>query len=156
MWPSPTEPDRSTLNSGGDSVVNLGEVMTILDLHRQGLSVSEIARQTGRDRKTISKYIERGLEAPAYTPRPTTTTLLAPFHAYLRARVAAYPGLTGRRLFREIKENGYAGGYTTVTDFLREVRPEPQAPFEVRFETPPGQQGQVDFARFEVVFTDEL
>ena len=34
----------------------------ILELHRQGLSVSEIARQTGRDRKTVAKYIERGLE----------------------------------------------------------------------------------------------
>jgi hypothetical protein len=29
------------------------------------------------------------------------------------------------------------------------------APFEVRFETPPGAQAQVDFAQFQVVFTDE-
>jgi hypothetical protein len=36
-----------------------------------------------------------------------------------------------------------------------EIRPEPVKPFEVRFETPPGEQAQVDFARFEVVFTDE-
>ena len=28
-------------------------------------------------------------------------------------------------------------------------------PFEVRFETPPGEQAQVDFAQFQVVFTDE-
>jgi transposase len=34
-----------------------------------------------------------------------------------------------------------------VTDFLREVRPRPAAPFEVRFETPPGEQAQVDFAQ---------
>jgi transposase len=27
--------------------------------------------------------------------------------------------------------------------------------FEVRFETPPGDQAQVDFAQFQVVFTDE-
>jgi transposase len=30
-----------------------------------------------------------------------------------------------------------------------------RAPFEVRFETPPGTQAQVDFAQFQVVFTDE-
>src|SRR5438270_13573868 len=28
-------------------------------------------------------------------------------------------------------------------------------PFEVRFETPPGEQAQVDFAQFQLVFTDE-
>jgi hypothetical protein len=42
-----------------------------------------------------------------------------------------------------------------VTDFLREVRPSPTPGFEVRFDTPPGDQAQVDFARFHVVFTDE-
>ncbi|MDW9646535.1 hypothetical protein GOB48_33520 [Sinorhizobium meliloti] len=35
-------------------VIKLGEMMVILDLHRQGLSVSAIARQTGADRKTVS------------------------------------------------------------------------------------------------------
>jgi hypothetical protein len=33
-----------------------------------------------------------------------------------------------------------------VTDFLREVRLSPTPAFEVRFETPPGEQAQVDFA----------
>ena len=28
----------------------------------------------------------------------------------------AYPGLTGRRLWRELRERGYRGGYTAVTD----------------------------------------
>lgn len=127
----------------------------ILELHRQGLSVSEIARQTGHDRKTVAKYIERGLEPPAYTPRPPQPRLIELYEAYLRSRVTAYPGLSGKRLFREIKENGYTGGYTAVTDYLREIRPEPAKPFEVRFETPPGAQAQVDFARFPIVFTDE-
>ena len=34
----------------------------ILDLYRQGLSVSAIARRVGIDHKTVRKYIERGLE----------------------------------------------------------------------------------------------
>ncbi|WP_457661420.1 IS21 family transposase [Sinorhizobium medicae] len=127
----------------------------ILDLHRQGLSVSAIARQTGADRKTVRKYIERGLEAPAYGPRRPRATVIDPFAAYLRERVAVYPGLTARRLLRELKERGYSGGYTAVTDFLRDIRPPGEHGFEVRFETPPGEQAQVDFAQFHVVFTDE-
>ncbi|MGY3333806.1 transposase [Mesorhizobium sp. USDA 4775] len=99
------------------AVIKLGEIVMILDMHRQGLSVSAIARQTGVDRKTIRKYIERGLEAPAYGPRKPRATVIDPFTAYLRERVAAYPGLSGRRLLRELKDRGFAGGYTTVTDW---------------------------------------
>ncbi len=136
-------------------MVKLEGVVMILDLHRQGLTVTEIARQCGLDRKTVRRTIERGLEPPTYGPRKPRPTLLDPFTGYLRERVMAYPGLTGSRLLRELKERGYEGGYTAVTDFLRKVRPIVDPPFEVRFETAPGEQGQVDFARFNVVFTDE-
>jgi len=42
-----------------------------------------------------------------------------------------------------------------LTDLLREIRPSVPPPFELRFETPPGVQAQVDFARFVVDFTDD-
>ena len=54
---------------GSGTVVSLGELMMILELHRQGLTVSAIARQLGIDRKTVAKYVARGLEPPAYGPR---------------------------------------------------------------------------------------
>ncbi|TPG36256.1 IS21 family transposase [Roseomonas nepalensis] len=136
-------------------MVRLGEIVMILDLHRQGLSVSAIARRTGLDRKTVRKYVERGLEPPAYGPRQPRGTLLDPFSRYLRERVAAFPDLTGRRLHRELRDLGYEGGYTRVTDFLRDVRPPATPGFEQRFETAPGQQGQVDFAQFRTEFADE-
>src|SRR4051794_23837461 len=129
--------------------------MMILDLYRQGLSVSAIARQLGVDRKTVRKYIACGLEPPTYGPRQPRPRRLDAFTTYLRERTTAYPGLTASRLWREIKELGYTGGYTAVTDYLRAVRPREPAPFEVRSEPPPGHQAQVDFAQFQVVFTDE-
>ena len=55
----------------------------ILDLHRQGLSVSAIARQLERDRKTVRKYIERGLAAPACGPREPRPSVVTPFVPYL-------------------------------------------------------------------------
>lgn len=116
-------------------MIKLGELMMILDLHRQGLSVSAVARKSGVDRKTVRKYIERGVEAPAYGPRKLRQTVIDPFAANLRDRVATFPGLTGSRLFRELKDRGYEGGYTAVTDFLRDVRPPEHAGFELRFET---------------------
>jgi transposase len=128
----------------------------ILDLHRQGLSVSAIAHMTGLDRKTVRKYVTIGLEPPSYTPRQIRPAMVAPSHAYLPERVVAYPELTGTRLHRELRERGYEGGYTAVKDFLRSIRPNSSPGFEVRFETPPGRQAQVDFAHFRTVFTDEL
>ena len=80
---------------------------------------------------------------------------MTPFERYLRERIAAVPELTGSRLCREIRGLGYAGGYTALKDFLRQVRPRPAAGFEIRFETPAGRQAQVDFAHFRTVFTDE-
>ena len=127
----------------------------ILELHRQGVSVSAIARQVGLDRKTVRKYIEQGLEPPMYGPRPPRASKIAPFSRYLRERLAAFPQLTGRRLHRELRELGYSGGYSILTGFLRDIRPTAPAPFEVRFETPPGRQAQVDFAHFRTMFTDE-
>ena len=136
-------------------MIRLGELVMILDLHRQGLSVSAIARQLECDRKTVRKYIGRGLDPPAYGPRQPRSSVVAPFEPYLRERITAFPELTGTRLLREIKELGYSGGYTAVKDFLRIVRPKAVQAFERRFETPAGKQAQVDFAYFRTTFTDE-
>jgi transposase len=136
-------------------VVKIGELMMILDLHRQGLSVAAIARETGKDAKTIRRYIAHGLEPPVYGPRPPQACRLDPYKAYLQERITAYPQLSGRRLLREVRDLGYDGGYTAITDFLRTVRPPATLPFEVRFETPPGRQAQVDFAQFQVIFADD-
>lgn len=75
---------------------------------------------------------------------------------FLSERVASFPDLSAARLTREIRELGYTGAYTAVKRFLAAVRPDNQPkPYEVRFETPPGVQAQVDFARFVVEFEDD-
>lgn len=85
--------------------------------------------------------VERGLEAPAYEPRKPRQAGIDPFTAYLRERVTRYPGLTGSRLFRELKDLSYGGCYTAVTDFLRDVRPAAaERGYDVRFKTRPGEQ----------------
>lgn len=133
----------------------LREIVLIHDLKKQGLSISAIARKVGCDRKTVRKHLEQGLVAPVYGPRPPRPRAIEPFEAYLRERVLTFPELSGARLLREIRQMSYEGGYTAVTDFLREVRPAAPKPFERRFETPPGRQAQMDFAEFAVEFTDE-
>jgi transposase len=127
-------------------VIKLGELVMILDLHRQGLSVSAIARQVGVDRKTVRFYMAKGLEPPTYKKRLPAPSLIDAFESYLRDRLAAYPDLTARRLLREIKERGFSGSYSVVRDRVRDLRPARIAGYEVRFETPPGEQGVDDAA----------
>jgi len=43
---------------------------------------------------------------------------------------------------------GYTGGYSQLKAFVRKVRPVPTPAAIIRFETPPGHEAQVDFARF--------
>jgi hypothetical protein len=58
------------LAGGSGAVIKLGELVMILDLHRQGLSVSAIARHLCIDRKTVRSAIAKGLEPPKYKTRP--------------------------------------------------------------------------------------
>ena len=134
----------------------LYEVCMIHSLKAQGLSISKIARMSGCDRKTVRKYLARGVEEPrAQSRRRRGAGVLSPYEEYLSARIKEHPGLSGRRLHREIAAMGYAGGYTTVTNYLRKIRAAVPAPFERRFETLAGVQAQVDFAEFKAVFTGE-
>ncbi len=134
----------------------LGDLMMILDLHRQGVKIAVIARQVGIDRKTVRKYITRGLEPPTYGPRRPRPRRVDDYIDYLRSRLEAYPGLSAQRLMREIAERGYVGCYSCVRDAVRDLRPAGGGgAYAIRSETPPGQQAQVDFAQFRVRFTRE-
>jgi transposase len=131
------------------------ELFVIHQLREQGESITEIARRTGLDRKTVRKYLNQGLERPRYGPRAPRPRVLDPYRKYLRDRLARYPTLSAMRLLREIRELGYGGGRTAVTDYLATIRARPVVGFEHRFETPAGHQAQVDFAQFKVVFTEQ-
>lgn len=125
----------------------------IRQLHSQGLNISQIARHLKLDRKTVRKYLKRAREpsSSAVSAAPSAT-ILDPFMDYLGERLHQYPELSASRLWREIKDRGYTGSYATVTAAVRGLRPVPEQRFEVRFETPPGEQAQVDFALFKVRF----
>lgn len=70
-------------------------------------------------------------------------------------RLGECPDLSAARLLREITDLGYRGCYSSVKQFVAQLRPSMPTQFEVRFETPAGQQAQVDFAHFQTVFSDE-
>ena len=123
----------------------------------RGLSKAEIARELGVARRTVYHWIATGQldreldEAPVrYAARPPVARKIDAFRGIIEARLAEFPRLSATRLWEEIRAAGYAGGYTQVKEHVRQVRPTPAADPVVRFETPPGHQGQVDFAEFRL------
>jgi transposase len=66
-------------------------------LARGGWSVSAIARHTGRDRKTVRKYLAGS--GPSRGPAPSC---LEPFRDYLVARFADDAHVDGTVLYREL------------------------------------------------------
>jgi transposase len=86
-------------------MLGLENWMDIRSLHQQGLSVSEIARREGIDRKTVRRYLR---EAPREYRRKRMRWKIDPFRVYLRERWER--GVeNASRLFRELQKNGYTG-----------------------------------------------
>jgi transposase len=114
----------------------------MLALHRDGMSIGDIANIMGLNRKTVSKYI-RAASPPRYR-RPDRGSKLDPFKDHIRARLAEYP-FTATRMYREIREMGYDGGITILKEFMAPLRDASRVVAEIRFETDPGEQAQVDW-----------
>jgi transposase len=125
-------------------VLTVEEWMDIKLWLKQGLSQREIARRTGLSRNTVARLAAQ--PAPRPYSRPSQGSILDPFKPYLVERFEAYP-LSAPRLLAEIRPMGYTGGVHLLREFLATLRTRQRqlTRATVRFETPPGQQAQVDW-----------
>jgi transposase len=143
------------LHFNGDAMIGRETRMLLRHYLAQGASKSALARQLGISRDTIHRWIrsgdlERDLDTAAvrYGPRRPLPTKLDAYKATIETRLAAYPELSAVRLLDEIRAAGYAGSYTQLKAWVRQIRSTPPPAPVIRFETPAGRQAQVDFARF--------
>ncbi len=75
-------------------MLHLEEWMNLKDLHNHGVSVSEIARRTGRDRKTVRKYLQSA-RPPRPRARKRKPSKLDPFKEYVLAPIRTVLPLSG-------------------------------------------------------------
>ena len=125
----------------------------IEELKWQGLSICAIAAMTGFDRKTVRRYLANPERQPRYGPRPKRRSALDEFIGYIDERLSA--GVWNAVvLLRELRERGYAGGYTVLKDYLQPKREAARTSAVRRFETPPGHQAQVDWGHLGTLEMD--
>lgn len=121
--------------------------MEIQELAKQGFSQRHIAKLTGHSRATVSRLLKLDAseaQTRHYKPRGSQ---LDPFKDYIKQRYEEY-GLSGVRLLAEIQPMGYTGSVDLVQRYLKTLRPLKKAVEKatLRYETPPGQQAQADWA----------
>lgn len=92
----------------------------IVALHRRGVSIRAISQQVGIDRRTIRRYIAADAfpEIARRRPRPS---ILDPWKPYLCQRWKE-GCRNGRRLWLEIKAQGYQGARTLLSAWIADLR----------------------------------
>ena len=86
-------------------------------LHRQGMTISEIARRTNHDRKTIRAYLA-GERIPGRRQRAAPDSFDG-FVVYVTARLTEDPHLWAVTLLDELVPLGFTGSYPTLTRQIR-------------------------------------
>ena len=153
--------DRETMDPEGtppgeELMVQEDRWKEIHRLHDQEqLPIAEIARRFDLDRKTVRRCLSQRHWEP-YRRAARTDTLLAAHAEYLRER-APQVHYSAQILFQELRRRGYMGSYETVKRFVQPLRAAESLAerASVRFETPPGQQSQIDWGQARIHFRSQ-
>jgi transposase len=121
----------------------------------EGKSVRSVAKEMGISRNTVAKYLKdpepRNKRVARKQKRAPVMEMVAPRIEEILSewseRTTQKQRVTGTRIHRQLLEEGYEVGITTVRDYLREKRRK-EAEVFIPLVHRPGDEAQVDF--FEV------
>ena len=113
--------------------------------HKLRETKKSIARALGLHVQTVRKIIHQMSPRP-YKRLKSEENVLSPYRDYVLRRLAAV-GYCAQSIFEEIQARGYPGSYDMVKRFISPLRAEASIEATVRFETPPGRQGQADWGQ---------
>ncbi len=117
----------------------------IKDYHQhQGLTVAQIARALELDPQTVSTWLAEAHYRPRRTP--PRASKLDPFKADIVRWLQSHH-LSAVQVLQRLREQGYTGGYTLVSDYVRHLRP-PQRPAYLTLAFAPGECAQVDWGSY--------
>lgn len=114
--------------------------ITIESLWKLGHNKSEISRLTHHDWKTVNKVI-KSLEAGGFPVKKPHPKVLDDFKPQILEFIEK--GLTGIRIFEELRSLGANVGYSAVKRYIATIKMHDDV--HIRFHTGPGEESQVDF-----------
>lgn len=94
----------------------------ILSLYfAQKMKIRAIARKLGVDRKSVKQVVDRRSVALEIQPS-NRVSCLTPFKDHILDLIKDDPDTTAKVVLQRIRDQGYDGGYTILTDWLRTQR----------------------------------
>lgn len=121
--------------------------MEIRSDYKKGLNYTEIARKYNIDPRTAKKYAHSESK-PVYNLTDPKPSKLDPYKPQINIWLEEAP-YSAQRIWEKLAEQGFAGSYTVVKQYVRGKKEQLDEKATIRFETMPGQQAQVDWAHFE-------
>lgn len=111
---------------------------TIWQLHYQGESTAQIARQVGVSSRTVQRYLRASSFPERRARSDRGRSLVCPYQDYL-IQQWNFGHDRMRDLFRDLQQQGYTGSYLSLTRYIHRLRrgqPEPEAALsQPRFRT---------------------
>ncbi len=132
----------------------------IITKHAEGQKIRALARRFKMGRNTIRRILRqntthRDLGHDALSGKVPRKSKLDPYLPKIKELLGEFPNITSTRVQEEIEAKGYDGSRTILFDYLRSIRPKPKREPVIRFETEPGEQGQMDWSPYTIPFTRE-
>jgi transposase len=129
-------------------MIDYHQFAQIKDLHeRQGLTVAQMAGALGLDPRTVAYWLRQERLRPRRTPQRASK--LDPFKPQIRQMLETYP-YSAAQIFQRLREQDFAGGYSTVKAYVRTVRPRRQPAF-LTLAFAPGECAQADWGSWGAV-----
>jgi transposase len=123
---------------------------TIFEIHRLNdllWSERKIARYLGISRPSVNKYLINPEQSP--TKRAPKPSKLDAYKDHIKQFVEDDPQVKAPVVLQRIAKLGFDGKITIVRDYLRKLRgPQTRRRAFIRFESPAGQQMQIDWGHY--------
>ena len=121
--------------------------MSIRSDKMKGMSYTELGKKYNIDPRTAKRYAESDIR-PEYTLTEPKPSKLDPYKKHIDQWLEEAP-YSAVRILEKLQELGFDGKYSIVKEYVRGKKMDFNEKATVRFETMPGQQGQVDWGFFE-------
>ena len=124
-------------------MIRSGTIIMIREKISQGKTDYAIGKELGISKNTVKKYRKSPVSQHALkgSKRPSK---LDPFKQEIGILLSR--GIYNCQvIFEHIKDKGYTGKITILKDYVKQFRPAKIAPAVCRYESPPGQQAQMDW-----------
>jgi len=130
-------------------MLDRGIVFEIHRLKHLGLPNTQIARELGINRDTVSLYLKQPDRRHCRRKRSSKLDQHKPF---IDGILEEHAGVPATVILSRLRERGYTGGITILTDYLREKkRSSSSRKAFIRFESDPGRQMQIDWGHFGII-----